>query len=442
MTHTKSFKEEEKVTKTISAVKGGLTGSVTIPGDKSISHRAVLFASLADGESKIYGFLKGEDCLSTIACMKQLGIEIIEEDDCILVKGKGVNGLEEPDKPLDVGNSGTTIRLLSGILAGQGFSSVLVGDDSIAKRPMARVTGPLKMMNTSIDGRRNAAYTPLHIRGGDLSSIHYLSPVASAQVKSAILLAGMFADGVTKVTEPHKSRDHTERMLQTFGVHVERDEFSASIEGGQTLSSQTIYVPGDISSAAFILVAGAIVPGSNVTLKNVGMNPTRTGIIDVLQAMGADLTVENERNLGSEPVADLTIRYSPLSSCTISGELIPRLIDEIPAIAVLATQADGTTIIKDAQELKVKESNRIDTVVSQLKKIGASVEPTEDGMIITGKTRLNGGTLQSFHDHRIGMAMALCGLIANDPVSIEGSEAISVSYPEFFEQLSHLGAGN
>ncbi|MCR6106590.1 3-phosphoshikimate 1-carboxyvinyltransferase [Salipaludibacillus agaradhaerens] len=442
MTHTKFFKEEKKVTTTIPPVKDGLTGSVTIPGDKSISHRAILFASLADGDSKIYGFLKGEDCMSTITCMKQLGIEVKEEDDYILVKGKGLNGLEEPEKPLDVGNSGTTIRLLSGILAGQDFSSVLVGDDSIAKRPMGRVTGPLKMMNTSIDGRQNAAYTPLHIRGGSLNSIHYLSPVASAQVKSAILLAGMFADGVTKVTEPHKSRDHTERMLQTFGAHVESNELSASIEGGQTLSSQTIYVPGDISSAAFILVAGAIVPGSNITLNNVGMNPTRTGIIDVLQTMGADLTIENERHLGSEPVADLTIRYSTLSSCTIDGDLIPRLIDEIPAIAVLATQANGTTIIKDAQELKVKESNRIDTVVSQLKKIGAAVEPTEDGMIITGKTPLHGGKLQSFHDHRIGMAMALCGLIASEPVSIKDSEAISVSYPDFFEQLTYLRADN
>ncbi|WP_416149724.1 3-phosphoshikimate 1-carboxyvinyltransferase [Salipaludibacillus sp. HK11] len=424
--------------KTIQPLKNALKGKVTIPGDKSISHRAVLFASLAKGESTIDGFLHGDDCLSTIACMKQLGIQIDEDGNRISVKGKGFQGLTEPAKVLDVGNSGTTIRLLSGVLAGQSFSSVLIGDDSIAKRPMARVTGPLKMMNADIDGRDQAEYTPLHLRGGDLKGIHYLSPVASAQVKSAILLAGLYAKGETKVTEPTKSRDHTERMLESFGVKVDVTEFSASLKGGQELQGTNIHVPGDISSAAFLLVAGAIVPGSEITLKNVGMNPTRTGIIDVLQQMGAKLTIENERLFGGEPVADLTICYSKLSGMTIDGDLIPRLIDEIPAIAVLASQAEGKTVIKDAQELKVKETNRIDTVVNQLSELGVAIEATLDGMIIEGKSTVNGGNVQSFHDHRIGMAMALCGLISTDPVHVEDTEAIAVSYPTFFEDLQSL----
>lgn len=423
---------------TIQPLDRALKGTVTIPGDKSISHRAVLFASLADGESMIKGFLRGDDCLSTIACMRKLGIEIDEEDERIIVKGKGLYGLTEPSEVLDVGNSGTTVRLLSGVLAGQDFSSVVVGDDSIAKRPMGRVTGPLKMMNASIDGRKNAEYTPFQLRGGNLKAIHYLSPVASAQVKSAILLAGLYATGETKVTEPSKSRDHTERMLESFGVHVDVTEHSASVKGGQALKGTSIQIPGDISSAAFLLVAGAIVPGSEITLENVGMNPTRTGIIDVLQQMGADLTINQERKLGGEPTANLTIRYSNLSAMTIDGHLIPRLIDEIPAIAVLASQAEGTTVIKDAQELKVKETNRIDTVVDQLVELGVNVEATDDGMIIHGKSTLQGGNVQSYHDHRIGMAMALCGLIASSPVHVKDTEAIAVSYPTFFEDLKKL----
>ncbi|WP_093047118.1 3-phosphoshikimate 1-carboxyvinyltransferase [Salipaludibacillus aurantiacus] len=426
------------VINTVQPIKHTLKGSLRIPGDKSISHRAVLFASLAEGESRIYGFLHGEDCLSTISCMKDLGIDIQEKHDYIYVEGKGLHGLREPENVLDAGNSGTTIRLLSGILAGQDFSSVLVGDASIAKRPMGRVTGPLKMMNAKVDGRAYGSYTPLHIRGGSLKAIDYLSPVASAQVKSSILLAGLYARGETKVTEPFKSRDHTERMLETFGVSLGITDRSASVTGGQSLKGTEIHVPGDISSAAFMLVAGAIVPGSEIILENVGMNPTRTGIIDVLEQMGADLTVNNRRHLGGEPVADLTICYSSLSSVTIDGDLIPRLIDEIPAIAVLATQAEGTTVIKNAEELKVKETNRIDTVVYQLKKLGASIEPTEDGMIIHGKTGLHGETVESYGDHRIGMAMALCGLISSTPVTVKDTEAIAVSYPSFFNNLAYL----
>ncbi|AOM82817.1 3-phosphoshikimate 1-carboxyvinyltransferase [Salisediminibacterium beveridgei] len=416
----------------------GLRGTVKIPGDKSISHRAVLFASLAKGVSQIDGFLEGEDCLSTIACMRQLGVEIDQNNDQVTVYGNGLDALQEPARVLDIGNSGTTIRLLMGVLAGRPFSSVLQGDDSIARRPMARVTGPLKMMNARIDGRQLGDLTPLHIRGGELRGIRYHSPVASAQVKSAILLAGLQAEGVTTVVEPHKSRDHTERMLKSFGISVRSDEHSASVQGGQMLHPVQIHVPGDISSAAFMLTAASIVKGSDCVLENVGLNPTRNGVIEVLEKMGADMTFLNERMAGDEPVADIRVRFAPLKAITIEGGLIPRLIDEIPAIAVLATQAEGTTIIKDAEELKVKETNRIDTVVNQLKELGAEVVATEDGMMIHGPVRLRGGEADSFGDHRIGMAMALCGLISDQPVSVNGTEAIAVSYPNFFEQLEEL----
>lgn len=423
---------------TVGRAERGLSGTVTIPGDKSISHRAVLFASLADGVTTIKGFLEGEDCLSTIACMRKLGVVIDQVGSDVTVTGKGLQGLHEPEEVLDTGNSGTTIRLLMGVLAGLPFSSVLKGDASIAKRPMARVTGPLKMMNARIDGRQFADLTPIHIRGGDLRGITYHSPVASAQVKSAILLAGLQAEGVTKVHEPHKSRDHTERMLRSFGVSVASDNGSASIRGGQTLKPAEIEVPGDISSAAFMLAAAMIVPDSEVKLLNAGLNPTRDGIMEVLHMMGADITRENERTAGDEPVADLRVKTSELKGVTIGGGLIPRLIDEIPAIAVLATQAHGTTVIKDAEELKVKETNRIDTVVNQLKKLGADIEAKDDGMVIRGPVSLKGGLADSFGDHRIGMAMALCGLISESPVTVSGTEAIAVSYPGFFDQLNRL----
>ncbi|MFA9556159.1 3-phosphoshikimate 1-carboxyvinyltransferase [Evansella sp. AB-rgal1] len=422
----------------VEPVTKGLNGSLTIPGDKSISHRAVMFASIAEGKTEITGFLPGEDCLSTIRCMRQLGVTITEDGDTVIVEGKGIDGLTEPTSVLDVGNSGTTIRLLSGILASLPFSSVLIGDNSIAKRPMARVTGPLKMLNATIDGRDHGRFTPLFIRGGQLTGVHYVSPIASAQVKSSILLAGLNAKGETTVTEPYRSRDHTERMLEAFGVEVRVDNETVSIMGGQTLKGTNISVPGDISSAAFMLVAAAIVPNSEVTLTNVGINPTRTGIIDVLQEMGADLEIVDETLFGKEPVATLKVKTSSLKGITIGGEIIPRLIDEIPAIAVLATQAHGVTIIKDAEELKVKETNRIDTMVDQLKALGANIEATEDGMKIVGPTPLHGGLTQSFGDHRIGMSMALCGLIAKDTISIKDSEAIAVSYPNFFEDLNKL----
>lgn len=397
-----------------------------------------MFGAIANGKTTVEGFLPGEDCLSTISCFRKLGIEIKQEEDRVTVFGKGWNGLSEASEILDVGNSGTTTRLMLGILATRPFHSVVIGDDSIAKRPMARVTEPLRKMGAKIDGRGKGNFTPLAIRGGQTKGITYTSPVASAQVKSAILLAGLQSEGITTVREPHKSRDHTERMLKAFGVELQEDGLTVSVVGGQELASQHVVVPGDISSAAFFLVAGAIVENSEITLTNVGINETRTGIIDVLLKMGAKLQLTNEKVINEEKMADLTIRTSELQGIEISGEIIPRLIDEIPIIAVLATQANGTTVIKDAEELKVKETNRIDTVVSQLKTLGANIEATDDGMIIHGPTPLIGGKVASFGDHRIGMAMAIAGLVSSAQVEIEDIEAIDVSYPTFFDHIQEL----
>jgi len=415
-----------------------LQGEISIPGDKSISHRAVMFGAMAEGKTTINHFLAGEDCLSTISCFEKMGVSIKREDEYVEVEGKGIEGLSEPASILDVGNSGTTTRLMLGILAGVPFHTSLIGDESIAKRPMSRVTVPLRSMGAKIDGREHGQYTPLSTRGGALKAIHYHSPVASAQVKSAILLAGLHAEGTTKVTEPFISRDHTERMLRAFGVDVEVDGTTVSIEGGQSLRGTDVYVPGDISSAAFFLVAGAIVPNSRIVLKNVGLNPTRTGIIDVLQQMGARLTISNERIQNGEPIGDLTIETSQLKGIEIGGDLIPRLIDEIPVIALLATQANGKTVIKDAEELKVKETNRIDTVATELSKLGASVTPTADGLIIEGKAALKSAEVDSYGDHRIGMMLAVAAAIATGEVTLMRSEAIHVSYPTFFEDLDKL----
>ncbi|MDE8562354.1 3-phosphoshikimate 1-carboxyvinyltransferase [Anoxybacillus rupiensis] len=417
-----------------------LRGTIEVPGDKSISHRAVMLGAIARGTTTIAHFLTGEDCLSTIDCFRKMGVDIAQNGTDVVVKGNGIAGLLEPQEILNVGNSGTTTRLLLGILAGCSFHACLIGDESIAKRPMKRVTEPLRMMGARIDGRDGGNYTPISIRGGSLQPIHYTSPVASAQVKSAILLAGLMADGTTTVTEPIKSRDHTERMVRLFGGEVITNGLSVSVTGKQQLRGADIYVPGDISSAAFFLVAGAIVPNSEIVLKNVGLNPTRTGIIDVLQQMGADLTIENIRNEETEPLGDITIRTSKLKAVEIGGALIPRLIDEIPIIALLATQAEGTTVIKDASELKVKETNRIDTVVSELRKLGAEIEATEDGMRIHGKTALKAkeAIVDSYGDHRIGMMLAIAACITEGTVSLKHSEAIAVSYPTFFEHLQVL----
>ncbi|UOY93468.1 3-phosphoshikimate 1-carboxyvinyltransferase [Ectobacillus sp. JY-23] len=414
-----------------------LVGELRIPGDKSISHRAVMFGSIAEGKTTVSGFLPGEDCLSTISCFRKLGVRIEQQGEEVTIYGKGLEGLQEPAEVLDVGNSGTTIRLMMGILANVPFHCTLIGDASIGNRPMKRVTDPLRSMGVKIDGRADGQYTPLSIRGGSTKAIAYHSPVASAQVKSAVLLAGLRADGVTSVTEPEKSRDHTERMLAAFGCEVKSEGVTATISGG-TLRATHVQVPGDISSAAFFLVAGAIVPNSKLTLKQVGLNPTRTGILEVLKQMGANIIISNINEEAFEPYGDITIETSALHGVEIGGELIPRLIDEIPVLALAATQAEGITVIKDAAELKVKETNRIDTVVKELTKMGARIEATDDGMIIYGKSSLCGASVDSHGDHRIGMMLAVASCIASGETILEQAEAVAVSYPNFFEQLNEL----
>ena len=419
-----------------------LKGTVVIPGDKSISHRAIMFGSIAIGTTRITNFLPGADCLSTISCFKQMGVRIEQDGASVVVYGRGIDGLREPFQLLDVGNSGTTFRLMMGLLAGRPFHSVLAGDESIAKRPMNRVTVPLSQMGAVIDGREQGTFAPISIRGGNLKGITYQSPVASAQVKSGILLAGLQADGVTTVSETHRSRNHTENMLESFGVKVKREGLSVSVEGGQQLTATNVEVPGDISSAAFFLVAGAIVPSSTITLLNVGINETRSGILDVLEQMGATLSIKNRRVVNQEEVADLTICTSDLREAVIEGDMIPRLIDELPVIALLATQANGKTIIRNAEELKVKETNRIDAVVEALQTLGASITGTPDGMVIEGPTPLHGGKVSSLGDHRIGMMLAVAGCITEGAVELLLPEAIKVSYPDFFEHLKQLRAGS
>ncbi|MGV2938447.1 3-phosphoshikimate 1-carboxyvinyltransferase [Mesobacillus sp. LC4] len=424
--------------KTLLTNRTSLEGQVKVPGDKSISHRAVMFGSLADGITRIENFLPGEDCLSTISCFRQLGVEIVRNGSDVTVIGKGTSGLSKPEATLYVGNSGTTIRLMMGILSGLSFSSTLEGDESIARRPMTRVTLPLAKMGARITGRNNGEFTPLTVEGQKLTGITYELPIASAQVKSAILLAGLQAEGETVVVEPVKTRDHTERMIKQFGGQVERKEDAVKVTGGQMLKGTEIKVPGDISSAAFFLVAGAVVPGSDLILRNVGLNPTRTGIIDVLKSMGADFSIDPYEDESAEPAGDIRIKYSKLKGTIIEGDLIPRLIDEIPVIALLATQAEGKTVIKDAGELKVKETNRIDTVVNELKKIGVDIEATEDGMIIQGQQSLDGGTVSAHGDHRIGMMLSIAALLCKRDVILEQSEAVAVSYPGFFDDLYSL----
>lgn len=416
----------------------GLSGSVAVPGDKSISHRSVMFGAISEGVTTVSNFLPGDDCLSTIACFRKLGVHIEEQEKELRITGTGFEGLMEPNEFLDVGNSGTTIRLMLGILAGTPFFASLQGDQSIGKRRMTRVTIPLREMGALIDGRKNGEYAPLAIRGGNLKPIHYQMPVASAQVKSSLLFAALQVDGESTIIEKTESRDHTERMIRHFGGEITKEKGVITVKGGQKFTGSHVHVPGDISSAAFFLVAGAIVPESEIILKNVGLNPTRTGIIDVMKSMGADLQLVASEKSAFEPYGDLLIKSSQLKGTIIEGDLIPRLIDEIPVIALLATQAEGTTIIKDAQELKVKETNRIDTVVNELKKLGAKIEATEDGMIIYGNSKLSGGTVSSHGDHRIGMMLSIAAAICQEEVYLENPGAISVSYPDFFTHLNKL----
>ena len=415
-----------------------LAGELSVPGDKSISHRAVMFGSLANGTTNITHFLEGADCLSTISCFRKMGIEIERNASEILVHGRGLHGLRAPSEVLDVGNSGTTTRLISGILAGQAFSSTLNGDASIQSRPMKRIMTPLLSMGADIVSLKENGCAPLRINGKPLHATHYLSPVASAQVKSCVLLAGMYADGVTSVTEPMLSRNHTEIMLNYFGAKVTSEGTTASIEPEPVLNGREIHVPGDISSAAYFIAAGLLTPGSEIVLKNVGINPTRDGILRVCQDMGADITLLNVRNDG-EPTADLLIRTSSLHGTTVGGEIIPTLIDEIPMIAVMAAFAQGTTVIKDAQELKVKESDRIAVVTEGLQRMGADIEATEDGMIIHGGRPLHGAEINSYLDHRIAMSFAVAGTICEGTLTIKDGECVNISYPRFYEDLYSLG---
>lgn len=414
-----------------------LRGELVIPGDKSISHRAVMFGSLAEGTTEIHHFLEGADCLSTISCFQNMGIPVTRKGDTVTIEGKGLHGLHKPENVLDVGNSGTTTRLISGILAGQDFVSELNGDASIQSRPMKRIITPLSMMGADIKSLRDNGCAPLRISGRPLKGIHYQSPVASAQVKSCVLLAGMYADDKTSVTEPALSRNHTEIMLSHFGAEIASEGTTASILPDPRLTGRKILVPGDISSAAYFIAAGLLAPNSEILLKHVGVNPTRDGLLRVCRAMGADITLLNEDHQG-EPTADLLIRTSSLHGTEIGGALIPTLIDEIPMIAVLAAFAEGTTVIRDAQELKVKESNRIDTVVDNLKHMGADIEATDDGMIIHGGSPLHGAEIDAHLDHRIAMSFAVAGGLCDGPLTILDGHCVNISYPEFYQDLYRL----
>lgn len=422
----------------------GLKGSVSIPGDKSISHRCIMFGSIAQDITEVHNFLQGADCRATIDCFRKLGIDIENHGSTVIVHGKGLHGLTAPQDILNVGNSGTTTRLISGILAGQPFDCKLTGDESLNSRPMRRIMEPLSLMGANISSVMRNDCAPLYIAPGKLHGIHYDSPVASAQVKSCILLAGLYADGETSVTEPSLSRNHTELMLKEFGADISSrfelngSRATASIRPCSELYGQKVTVPGDISSAAYFIAAGLLVPDSEILIKNTGINPTRAGILKVCEDMGADIALLNERTEGGEPIADILVRTSRLHGTVIEGALIPTLIDEIPIIAVMAAMAEGRTIIRDAAELKVKETNRIETVVDNLLAMGCDVIPTDDGMIINGGNPLHGATIHTLLDHRIAMAFSIAALVADGTTNILDSHCVDVSYPTFYDTFEEL----
>lgn len=414
-----------------------LTGTIQIPADKSISHRSIMFGSIAQGTTTIKNFLRGEDCFSTLNAFRALGVAIHDDGEVITVQGQGVAGLQAPLSPLDVGNSGTTIRLMMGILNTCPFETILHGDDSLSTRPMNRVMLPLRAMGAKISGNQQTEFPPITIHGtSELQPITYEMPIASAQVKSALLFSALQTPGTTTIIEKEASRNHTEEMIRQFGGEITVEDKVIQVTGPQNLVGQDVTVPGDISSAAFFLVAGAIVPNSEILLTNVGINPTRTGILEVLKEMGADLMIQNVDT--KNDAADLLIKTSNLKGITIEGEIIPTLIDELPVIALLATQAHGTTIIKDAEELKVKETNRIDATCDELNKLGANIEATADGLIIHGPTPLHGGAVSSLGDHRIGMMLQIAALLTDEVITLENPEAIAISYPTFFEDVAKL----
>lgn len=422
--------------------QGAVRGTIRVPGDKSISHRSILFGAMAKGKTTVEGFLLSEDCHRTIECVQKVGVQVDIDQTNVTIHSEGIDLWKEPKEILYTGNSGTTTRLLAGVLASSRIASVMIGDESIQKRPMKRVTDPLKQMGADIIGRENGKFTPLAIQGKELTAIDYAMPVASAQVKSAILLAGLRAKGTTVVREQETSRDHTERMLTHFGVNIQEQDRVIQIEGGQILQPAHVVVPGDISSAAFWLVAAALVPNSSIHLENVGLNPTRDGILEVLQKMGATLEMTKDPSASHEDIGTVSVKSSSLTGIEIAGSLIPRLIDEIPIIALLATQASGKTVIRDAEELKVKETNRIDAVVTELKKLGANITSTEDGMIIEGPTPLTGGHITTYGDHRIGMMGAIASLISSASIELDDPDCIAVSYPTFFDHYSKLTTGS
>ena len=418
----------------------GVRGEIRVPGDKSISHRSIMFGSIASGTTRVTGFLRGEDALATLEAFRAMGVQVEDDGETLTIHGKGLHGLTEPTDVLDCGNSGTSMRLLTGLLAGQNFFSVLSGDKYLRARPMKRVLAPLALMGARMLGRAGGDKAPLAIQGSQLKGIEYDSPVSSAQVKSAIMLAGLYAQGETVVREPHLSRDHSERMLRYFGASVESFSGGVRLKGGGQLFGRDIAVPGDISSAAFFMVAALIVPNSELLIRGVGVNPTRTGVIDILQAMGGDLELLNPREESGEPVADLRIRSSRLKAMEISGELVPRAIDEFPAICVAASLAEGTTVVTGASELRVKETDRIAAMAVNLRLAGVEVEETPDGMRITGQARLKGCAADSFGDHRIAMSMLVAGLSAEGETSVSDVECIATSFPGFLELLQRVAA--
>lgn len=415
-----------------------LKGEITVPGDKSISHRSIMLGSIASGITEVHGFLNGADCISSMNCFRQMGVDIDYDGSIVTIHGNGLHGLKAPADTLDVGNSGTTTRLMSGILAAQNFSSRVIGDDSICRRPMKRIITPLAMMGADITSERGNDCAPLIINGRELKGIHYDSPVASAQVKSCVLLAGLYADGETSVTEPYVSRNHTELMLNAFGGSCTTLGTTATVTSDPVLTGQKIVVPGDISSAAYFLVAGLIAENSEITIKNVGINPTRDGIIDVIKMMGGDITFANVNADSGEPTADITVKTSSLKGCVIEGDIIPKLIDEIPVIAILACFAEGETVIKDAAELKVKESNRIDVMVNNLSAMGADITGTDDGMIIRGGKPLHSAVIHSKKDHRIAMSFAVAAMCAEGETEILDADCVNISYPDFYRDLENL----
>jgi len=416
-----------------------LKGNIFVPGDKSISHRSLILGSIAQGETRIYNFLDSLDCLKTLECMQALGAEIdLGKDNSIKIKGKGLYGLQEAKDMLDVGNSGTTIRLLTGLLSGQNFYSVLNGDNSIRRRPMKRVVEPLRLMRADIRGRENGQLTPLSIKGARLNPLRYTLPVASAQVKSALLLAALYTIGETVIKEPLPTRDHTERMLKIMQADIKIFPLEIKIKGGKELNGTDIFIPGDISSAAYFIVAASILKGSQIIINQVGVNPTRTGIIEILKKMGAKIDILNYKIKSNEPQADLKIEYSDLKGVEIKEEMVPFLIDELPLIAVVATQSQGKTVVTGAKELRVKETDRIKATVNELKKMGADIEEREDGFIIKGPSKLQGAVCNSYNDHRIAMSLSVAGLLAEGRTVIQNSECIDISFPGFKNTLRKL----